>query len=118
MVLHLLRQGDGNTLYDYGVTELCSLIAVNAATRLGLRPTYMPLDPTSFHLARRNNSDEKPDEQVMHITKGYVPIIAQRGSWPPRARPAKPSTSIRHGFGQRKVKGKTRRRLMTALTIA
>ena len=60
-----------DTLYAYGVTELYSLIAVNAATRLGLRPTSMHLDTTSFHVDGRYNSDEEPDGQVVHITKGY-----------------------------------------------
>ena len=60
-----------DTLYDYGVTELYSLIAATAATRLGLSPTYMHLDSTSFHVDGRYNSDEPPIEQVVHITKGY-----------------------------------------------
>jgi transposase len=60
-----------DTLYVYGVTELYSLIAVSAATRLGLCPTYTHLDTTSFHVDGRYNSDEEPEEQVVHITKGY-----------------------------------------------
>ena len=60
-----------DTLYDYGVTELYSLIAATAAKRLGLSPTYMHLDSTSFHVDGRYNSDEPPAEQVVHITKGY-----------------------------------------------
>jgi transposase len=60
-----------DTLYDYGVTELYSLIAATAAKRLGLSPTYMHLDSTSFHVDGRYNSDEPPSEQVVHITKGY-----------------------------------------------
>ena len=49
-----------DTLYEYGVTELYSLIAATAATRLGLRPTYTHLDSTSFHVDGRYNSDEPP----------------------------------------------------------
>src|SRR5918996_5911473 len=60
-----------DTLYAYGVTELYSLIAVRAATRLGLRPTYTHLDTTSFHVDGHYNSDEEPEEQVVHITRGY-----------------------------------------------
>jgi transposase len=60
-----------DTLYAYGVTELYSLIAVSAAKRLDLRPTYTHLDTTSFHVDGRYNSDEEPEEQVVHITKGY-----------------------------------------------
>jgi transposase len=58
------------TLYAYGVTELYRLIAVSAAKRLGLRPTYTHLDTTSFHVDGRYNSDEEPEEHVVHITKG------------------------------------------------
>ena len=58
-------------LYKYGVTELYSLIAVRAAKRLGLAPTFVHLDTTSFHVDGRDNSDEAPDEQVVHIPRGY-----------------------------------------------
>ena len=60
-----------DTLYAYGVTELYSLIAATAARRLGLTPTFTPLDTTSFHVDGRDNSHETPDEQVVHITRGY-----------------------------------------------
>src|SRR5438128_9327769 len=60
-----------DTLYDFGVTALYSLIAATAAQRLGLAPTFAHLDSTSFHVDGRYNSDETPDEQVVHITKGY-----------------------------------------------
>lgn len=60
-----------DTLYDFGVTELYSLIAATAAKRLGLAPTFAHLDSTSFHVDGRYNSDEPPDEQVIHITQGY-----------------------------------------------
>lgn len=59
------------TLYAYGVTELYSLLAATAAQRLGLHPAYAHLDTTSFHVDGRYNSAEEPDEQVVHITKGY-----------------------------------------------
>jgi transposase len=60
-----------DTLYAYGVTELYSLIAATAAERLGLAPRFAHLDSTSFHLDGRYNSEEDPDEQVIHITRGY-----------------------------------------------
>ena len=60
-----------DTLYAYGVTELYSLIAATAARRLSLTPTFAHLDSTSFHVDGRYNSDEEPDEQVIHITRGY-----------------------------------------------
>jgi transposase len=59
------------TLYAYGVTELYSLIAVSAAKRRGLRPTSTHRDTTSFHVDGRSNSNEAPEEQGVHITKGY-----------------------------------------------
>jgi transposase len=59
-----------DTLYDYGVTEIYSLIAATAAMRLGLTPTFTPLDSTSFHVDGRYNSDAAPDAQVVHLTQG------------------------------------------------
>jgi transposase len=59
------------TLYTYGGTDLYSLLAATAAKRLGLRPAYAHLDTTSFHVDGRYNSAEEPEEQVVHITKGY-----------------------------------------------
>jgi transposase len=58
-------------LYDYGVTELYSLVAATAAQRLGLAPTFAHLDSTSFHVDGRYNSAEEPDAEVIHITRGY-----------------------------------------------
>jgi transposase len=60
-----------DTLYKYDVTALYSLIAATAAPRLGLVPTCVHLDTTSFHVDGRYNSDQAPDEQVVHITRGY-----------------------------------------------
>jgi transposase len=60
-----------DTLYDYGVTELYSLIAATAAERLGLAPRFTHLDSTSFHVDGRYNSDGEPEAQVIHITRGY-----------------------------------------------
>jgi transposase len=60
-----------DTLYDYGVTELYSLIATTAATRLGLAPRCAHLDSTSVHVDGRYTSEEEPEAQVMHLTRGY-----------------------------------------------
>jgi transposase len=60
-----------DTLYAYGVTELYSLMAATAAERLGLAPRLAHLDSTSFHVDGRYNSDAEPEEQVVHITRGY-----------------------------------------------
>jgi transposase len=60
-----------DTLYASGVTTLYSLIAATAAERLGLAPCFAHLDSTSFHVDGRYNSEEDPDEHVIHITRGY-----------------------------------------------
>jgi transposase len=60
-----------DTLYASGVTERYRLMAVSAATRLGLCPTDTPLDTTSLHVDGRDHSDEEPEEPVVHLTKGY-----------------------------------------------
>lgn len=49
-----------NTLYAYGVTELYSLIAATAANRLGLAPTFLHLDSTSFQGGGRDSRDHRP----------------------------------------------------------
>jgi transposase len=60
-----------DTLYDYGVTALYSLIATTAAQRLSFTPTFAHLDRASFHVDGRYNSAEEPDAHVIHITRGY-----------------------------------------------
>jgi transposase len=57
-------------LYAYGVTELYSLLAATAAERLGLTPRLAHLESTSFHVDGRYNSDEEPENQVIHSTRG------------------------------------------------
>jgi transposase len=52
------------------VTEIYSLIAATAAKRLGLAPTFVHLDSTSFHVDGRYNSEEEPEAGVIHITRG------------------------------------------------
>jgi transposase len=59
------------TLYAYGVTELYSLMAATAAERLGLAPRVAHLESTSVHGDGCYNSAEEPEEQVIHITRGY-----------------------------------------------
>ena len=60
-----------DTLYAVGVTEIYSLIAATAAKRLGLTPTFMHLDSTSFHVdGRYERGDDTPDH-VITLTRGY-----------------------------------------------
>jgi len=53
------------------VTALDSLTAATAAERLGLTPRFAQLDRTSVQVEGRDHRDEAPEEQVMHITRGY-----------------------------------------------
>ncbi len=62
-----------DALYDYGVSELYGMIALQAAKRLGLTSRFAHLDSSSFHVDGVYNSEAPPDEEegVIHITKGY-----------------------------------------------
>jgi transposase len=101
------------TLYAAGVTELYSLIAATAAQRWGLTPRFAHLDSTSFHVDGRYNSAEAPDEQVMHITRGYrrdhrpdlnqgmlERIVEHQAGIPMRMQPLSGTSSDAHEFGQ------------------
>jgi transposase len=101
-----------DTLYDFGVTELYSLIAVTAAHRLGLTPRFAHLDSTSFHVDGRYNSAEEPEAQVIHITRGYSRdhrpdlnqvmldlIVEHQGGIPLLMKPLSGNTSDASGFG-------------------
>src|SRR5512132_3518551 len=101
------------TLYDYGVTALYSLIAATAAKRLGLAPRFAHLDSTSFHVDGRYNSDEEPEGQVVHITKGYSRdhrpdlnqvmlelIVEHQAGIPILMKPLSGSSSDPQAFGQ------------------
>jgi transposase len=100
-------------LYDYGVTELYSLIAVTAAQRLGLTPTFAHLDSTSFHVDGRYNSAEEPDTHIIHMTRGYSRdhrpdlnqvmldlIVEHQAGIPLLMKPLSGNTSDASDFGQ------------------
>ena len=102
-----------DTLYETGVTELYSLIAVTAAQRLGLTPTFAHLDSTSFHVDGRYNSAEEPDAHVIHITRGYSRdhrpdlnqvmldlIVEHQAGIPLLMKPLSGNTSDASDFGQ------------------
>jgi transposase len=102
-----------DTLYAYGVTALYSLIAATAAKRLGLAPTFTHLDSTSFHVDGRYNSDEEPEEHVIHITRGYSRdhrsdlnqvmldlIVEHQAGIPVLMKPLSGNSSDVHDFGQ------------------
>lgn len=56
-------------LHAFGVTELFSVIARGAVTKLGLSARIAHLDTSSFHVDGRGNEAE--DEGVIHVTRGY-----------------------------------------------
>jgi transposase len=102
-----------DTLYAVGVTELYSLIAATAATRLGLTPTFAHLDSTSFHGDGRYNSDKEPEEHVIHITRGYSRdqrpdlnqvmldlVVEHHAGIPVLMKPLSGNSSDAHDFGQ------------------
>ena len=61
-----------DSLYERGVTELYSIVALEAAKRLELTSRFAHLDSSSFHVDGAYNSDAPPGEEgVIHITKGY-----------------------------------------------
>ena len=60
-----------DSLYEYGVTPLFSLISQEALKNLDLISKYHHLDSTAIHLDGRYNSEEEKEEGVVHITKGY-----------------------------------------------
>ena len=60
-----------DAIWDYGSTALYSQLAAQAVRTLGLLCRFGHLDSTGFHVDGRYNSDKKPEEGVIHITKGY-----------------------------------------------
>lgn len=102
-----------DTFYAYGVRELHSLIAATAAQRLGLTPTFVHLDRTSFHVDGPYNSAEEPEAHVIHITRGYSRdqrpdlnqvmldwIVAHQAGIPLLMQPLSVNTSDAGDFGQ------------------
>jgi len=60
-----------DALYAYGVSECYERIAHHAIQKLGLMPSLVHLDSTSFHVDGTYNSQEELQEGVVHITPGY-----------------------------------------------
>lgn len=73
--LHLSDDALGKALdelHAFGVTELFTIIAQQAATRLGLNPKIAHLDSSSFHLdGSYNSGDDEPVDGVIQIKRGY-----------------------------------------------
>jgi transposase len=101
------------TLDDSGVTALFSLLAATAAQRLGLASRFVHLDSPSFHVDGRYNSDEEPEEHVIHSTRGYSRdqrpdlnqvmldlIVAHQAGIPVLMQPLSGNSRDVHAFGQ------------------
>jgi transposase len=96
-----------------GVTELYRRIAARAAARLGLRPRFAHLDSTRLHVDGRSNSDEEPEEPVVHLTRGYSRehrpdlhqvmvelIVEQQAGLPLRMTPLRGNSRDAQAFGE------------------
>jgi transposase len=60
-----------DAIYKYGPGKLYSQLAAKAVKILGLNCKFGHLDSTSIHTDGVHNSDEEPQEGVIHITQGY-----------------------------------------------
>ncbi len=60
-----------DTIYDFGCTNLFSIISANACKVLNLRSGIGHLDSTSIHLHGNYNSENPPTDATLHLTKGY-----------------------------------------------
>ena len=60
-----------DSLYEYGVTPLFSLISQRAFKNLNIVAKYHHLDSTAIHVDGEYNSNGGKKEGVVHITKGY-----------------------------------------------
>jgi transposase len=102
-----------DALYAYGVTPLYSLIAAEAAKRLGVPCRFAHLDTTSFHVDGRYNRAAEPDAAIIHITPGYSRdhrpdlnqvmlelIVEHQASIPGLMKPLSGNTNDSREFGQ------------------
>jgi transposase len=60
-----------DAIYEYGPAKLYPQLALAAVKHLGLLCRFGHMDSSSFHVDGQYNSDEAPEEGVVHITKGY-----------------------------------------------
>ncbi len=61
-----------DSLFEHDVTTLYSMVSHEAVHRLGLDKTrFGHVDITSFHLDGKYNSEQSPEEGIVHITQGY-----------------------------------------------
>lgn len=60
-----------DAIYKYGIGRLYSQLALKAVSHLKLDCKAGHLDSSSFHVDGKYNSENEPEEGVIHITKGY-----------------------------------------------
>lgn len=60
-----------DALYKYGPEKLYPQLAGISVKRLALACRFVHMDSTGFHVDGQYNSNEEPEEGVVHITKGY-----------------------------------------------
>jgi len=60
-----------DSIFKQGVSEIFAQISMKAVSILGLECRIAHADTTSFHTDGVYNSNDEPEEGVIHITKGY-----------------------------------------------
>ena len=65
-------------IFQHGVSELFGQISMKAVGILGLVCRIAHADTTSFHTDGVHNSNDEPEDGVVHITKGYSPRSSPR----------------------------------------
>ena len=60
-----------NAIYQYGSESLYVHLSSIIVKPLGLLCQFGHLDSTGFHTDGKYNSNEEPEENVIHVTKGY-----------------------------------------------
>ncbi len=60
-----------DAIYEYNPNLLYSQLAVTVVNYLGLGCQFGHMDSTGFHTDGKYNSNQVPEEGVVHLTKGY-----------------------------------------------
>jgi len=60
-----------DSIFEHGISEIFAQISMKTVQTLGLECRIAHLDSTSFHTDGVYNSNEEPEDGVVHITKGY-----------------------------------------------
>ena len=60
-----------DAIHGHGTTALFGALCPLVCERLALKPRYLHMDSTTFHLDGAYNSGQSPQEGVVHLVKGY-----------------------------------------------